>query len=55
MTDRRTGATPCGCTRTSCSPRCSSPSWPRRLEAFTDYLYLSFTNAISFAASDVTR
>jgi uncharacterized membrane protein len=32
-------------------PELAPPEWK---PSFTDYLYLSFTNAVSFAASDVT-
>ena len=32
-------------------PELAPPGWK---PSFTDYLYLSFTSAISFAASDVT-
>ena len=52
---RPTGAMPCACTPTSRSRRCSSPGSapPGWTPTFTDYLYLSFANAISFSAGDV--
>ena len=54
--NERASAAPSRDTPTSSSRRCSSPAWqPSAWKPFfTDYLYLSFTNAISFAAGDVS-